>query len=151
MMRFLTNGIRKMYNKAALLRIMHEKGLLEKNYNRSFVHCELVSQDNTHKLVCHVHYILMGENIHFRIVYDGRLHPKAWIVSPKIIDPQHIYSDDKSLCLYDPKTDEWSSEKNIYNTFIPWCQQWIVFQRLYEQTGRWQHPERHPVAEVEKN
>lgn len=140
-----------MHNQAALLRIMYEKGLLEKNYNSSFVHCKLVFQNNTPKLVCHVHYMLMGHDIHFRIVYDGKLPPKAWIVSPKIEDPQHIYPDDGCLCLYDPDTDEWSSEKNIYNTFVPWCQQWIVFQRLYEQTGKWQHPERHPVTGIEKN
>lgn len=151
MIKYLNNGIKKMQNQAALLRIMHEKRLLEMNYEHSFVRCTLVSKIHTHKLVCHVHYMLMDENIHFRIVYDGRLHPRAWIVSPKIRDPQHIYSDDKSLCLYDPKTDEWSSEKNIYNTFVPWCQQWIVFQRLYEQTGKWQHPERHPATEFEKN
>lgn len=139
-----------MRNRAAMFRLIHEKRLLETNYDRSFVRCHLVPQKNTHKLVCHVHYMLMGTDIHFKIVYDGKFPPKAWIISPKIKDPQHIYPHDGSLCLYDPETDEWSPEKNIYNTFVPWCQQWIVFQRLYEQTGKWQHPERHPVAGIEK-
>lgn len=133
-------------NSVYAVRIMHEKKLIEEHYSPEFARCTVTWNNNKACLVCHVHYSLEGEDIHFRILYEGHSSPRAWIVSPKIEDPQHIYPEDKDLCLYDPLTDEWTEKSNIYNTFIPWCQQWIVFQRLYEQTGTWQHPERHPSS-----
>ena len=122
-------------------RVIHEKKLIEENYDPQFAHCLITWSQGKALLTCHVHYWLNDEDIHFRIQYKGYSSPTAWIVSPKIKDPQHIYHEG-NLCLFDPDTDEWTEESHIYNTFIPWCQQWIIFQRLYEETGVWQPPER---------
>lgn len=149
-MKYQKNGIKRMLNQAVIARILHERNLLSQNYDKKFVQSTVQYTNDGPRLICHVYYSLLGEDIHFRIIYDGMSSPKAWVVSPEIENPQHIYSDDKRLCLYDPDTDEWTNDKNIYNTFVPWCQQWIVFQRLFEQTGKWMHPERHPTVGDDK-
>lgn len=142
--KYQANGEKKLLNASATVRILHEKSLLKKNYDEKFVRSEILWNNGVPKLVCHIHYDLLDEDIHFKIEYKGRHEPKAWIISPQIDNPQHIYPKEKNLCLFDPRTDEWNDNMNIFNTFVPWCQQWIIFQRLYEQTGQWMHPERHP-------
>ncbi len=142
-MKYLKNGLRNMHIKSLMYRLAYEKRLLETYYDKSFLHCTITKAGKLSKLICNIKCDLCGEQVKFKIIYDGASPPRAWIKQPQITNPQHIYPNDKSLCLYDPDTDEWTSESHLFDTFVPWCQQWFIFQRLYEQTGVWLHPERH--------
>ena len=142
-MRYESNGLYNMHVRSCMCRIIDEKRLLETNYDKTFLSCKISKIGKHNKLVCNIRCDLCGEAVKFKIVYDGFSPPKAWIKSPSITNPQHIYPNDGSLCLYDPDTDEWNQKSRLFETFVPWCQQWFIFQRLYEQTGVWLHPERH--------
>jgi hypothetical protein len=64
------------------------------------------------------------------------------IINPHI-DPKgaiHIYRDGH-LCLYHPKSQPWSGNKNIHETIIPWTAEWLIFYELYLSEGRWLGPE----------
>ena len=91
-----------------------------------------------------MNFNIAGVDCSAKIVYNGYDAPKCWLISPIFDDPQHVYKNDGRLCLYDPQNDEWKHTSHIYNTFVPWCMEWVVFQMLYIETGEWQHPERHP-------
>lgn len=131
-------------------RIKYEAKLLNEHYDKSFVSTSFSGMRQLPKLTCMLNFSIVGVDCKAKIEYNGYDPPKCWLVSPKFDDPQHIYKNDGALCLYDPKNDEWSHSSNIYNTFIPWCMEWVVFQMLYEETGEWQHPERHPNQLSEK-
>jgi hypothetical protein len=54
-----------------------------------------------------------------------------------------MYPSDNSLCLYHSKTDDllWDPKKhNIFDTIIPWTQEWFTYYELYNITGVWEHP-----------
>jgi hypothetical protein len=65
--------------------------------------------------------------------------------------PPHIYlrpelTSGWSLCLYDPRTDEWQPDRSIAETIIPWAAEWLFFYEGWLIDGRWagsgEHPER---------
>ena len=111
-------------------RIKYEAKLLNAHYDKSFVSTSFYGMRQSPKLICNA--------------------PKCWLLSPTFENPQHIYKNDGRLCLYDPDNNEWNRTSNIFNTFVPWCMEWVVFQMIYEETGEWQHPERHPNGLSEK-
>ena len=144
MAHFQGNRIFQCSGDYASYKLRQEKNLLAKYYDPSFVSCKIQGSWGKQILLCNMHFQVVGEKYHAKIAYNGFNPPKCWIVTPLIKDPQHIYKKGEALCLYDPKKNEWTHKSNLYNTFIPWCIEWVIFQMLYEETGEWQHPERHP-------
>lgn len=59
----------------------------------------------------------------------------------------HIYgpTDDPTLCLYDPVTDEWNSTMLIAEKIIPWTIDWLTFYEFWLMTGVWSGGGRHPT------
>lgn len=131
-------------------RIKYEAKLLNAHYDKSFVSTSFYGMRQSPKLICNLHFNIVGVDCTAKIVYNGYDAPKCWLLSPTFEDSQHIYKNDGRLCLYDPDNNEWARTSNIFNTFVPWCMEWVVFQMLYEETGEWQHPERHPNGLSEK-
>lgn len=64
----------------------------------------------------------------------------------------HVYgpSDDPTLCLYDPTTDEWNSTRLIAETIIPWTIDWLTFYEFWLMTGVWSGGGRHPEPVTEE-
>lgn len=77
----------------------------------------------------------------YRIEYKAGEYPNVYPTYPKIEyhDDIHLYND-LSLCLYYPKDFSFTKESHLYNTIIPWIQEWYVFYEIYQITGKWQHP-----------
>jgi len=77
----------------------------------------------------------------YRIEYMAGEYPHVNPISPKIDynDDIHLYSD-LSLCLHYPKDFSFSEDSHLYNTIIPWTQEWFVFYEIYQITGKWEHP-----------
>jgi hypothetical protein len=89
----------------------------------------------------------LNEVYHVRIEYRVGDPPKAWVEEPKLrrLDPDkripHTYLDDDGTerpCLYLPQTGEWSWEKKLALTFIPWLSLWLFFYESWLVTGEWQ-------------
>lgn len=141
---YQSNRFKNQRRDMALARIRAEAKKIRDAYLSSFIECRINDNQGNHNLVCNLHFNIAGTECEAKIVYDGINPPKCWLISPTFNDPQHIYKAEGNLCLYDPKNKEWTNSSHVYNTFVPWCMEWVVFQMLYERTGIWQHPERHP-------
>lgn len=48
------------------------------------------------------------------------------------------------LCLFDPATQEWTSEKALADTVIPWTIDWLASYEGWRATGAWTGGGRHP-------
>jgi hypothetical protein len=98
----------------------------------------------------------------YKISIDYRLfkHPIVKVLSPDLIrlpdneegQLPHVYppEDNPSLCLYDPKTDEWDEGKFLSRTIVPWALDWLSCYELWLMTGRWTGGGRHPETETQE-
>lgn len=59
------------------------------------------------------------------------------------------------ICLYLPGTGEWSRNKVIANTIVPWAIEWLFFYEIWLSTGEWRGGGQHPAPgkrkEIEQN
>jgi hypothetical protein len=88
-----------------------------------------------------------------RVEYREWHSPKAWVEEPKLrrleADERvpHTYVDDDATerpCLFLPQADEWSPDKKIALTIIPWLSLWLFFYEAWRVTGEWQGGGFHP-------
>lgn len=75
-------------------------------------------------------------------VLDPPIRPRS---GEHFVDLPHlIYSEgvpeDSALCLFDPKTGEWSDRKLIADTTLPWASEWLHHYELWHVTGDWRGP-----------
>lgn len=72
------------------------------------------------------------------------LPPRVWPRSPKIKlrgkdSPPH-YNFDGTLCLFcpdGPHGGEWTHDKAIAHTIVPWTSKWLFFYEAWLMTGEW--------------
>jgi len=78
--------------------------------------------------------------------------PQVWLVEPRLetrraapADPiPHLWPSPtqdptrSSLCLFDPAQDEWSRDRAIADTTIPWAIDWLFSYEGWHATGEWQ-------------
>lgn len=70
---------------------------------------------------------------------------KVFIIKPKPLklaqgknNLPHVYSTKaQQLCLYYPKTREWSPDKYFVRTIIPWACEWLLHYEIWLLTGTW--------------
>lgn len=68
--------------------------------------------------------------------------PRVRVVEPALVpreegvDIPHLYSD-FSLCLYYPKSQEWTPDMFIAETVIPWASEWLAHYEIWRVTGVW--------------
>lgn len=57
----------------------------------------------------------------------------------------HVYppAEDPTLCLYDPRKDEWDPSMSIAHTIVPWTVDWLACYEWWLITGRWTGGGRH--------
>ena len=83
-----------------------------------------------------------------KLVYRLGRSPKVYVVSPKPlplakgeISLPHVYDNvSQQICLYynnEDKKKEWSPNKIIANTIVPWIAEWLYFYEIWQYTGVW--------------
>jgi len=72
----------------------------------------------------------------FKMTYDVKKSPSVWILTPKIDQAPHRYSN-QSLCLYYLKDRSWTPDKLLAKYIIPWTAEWLVFYEIWLKTGIW--------------
>ena len=74
--------------------------------------------------------------------YTPLQHPKVFVLSPEI-HPRapHVWSDNKSLCLVNPKIFPWHPRHLVAKLTIPWTALWLYFYEGWLETGIWYGPE----------
>jgi len=95
-----------------------------------------------------------------RVEYRVWQSPKAWVEEPPLrrLEPQeripHTYLDDDGTerpCLYLPQSGDWSPDKKLAMTILPWLSVWLLFYESWRVTGEWlgggvHPPPREPVV-----
>jgi hypothetical protein len=96
----------------------------------------------------------LNEVYRVRVEYRTGDPPRAWVEEPKLrrIDQEkripHTYLDDDGMerpCLYLPYSNEWSCDKKLALTSIPWLSLWLFFYESWLVTGDWQGGGVHPL------
>lgn len=92
-----------------------------------------------------------------RLLCNSKGWPEVFIDSPdlralageKIIP--HLY-DQKAmrLCLYLPGTGEWTNNKVLANTVVPWTSLWLLFFEEWLWSGEWKGGGIHPPVDERK-
>lgn len=119
--------------------LIREKSYLESKYN--FLECSITSN----KLIVRGSFKPTDFSVtySYRVEYDGLNSPKVFVEEPNIeySDNIHMYPQDNSLCLYYPKDMKWDVKNhNLFDTIIPWTNEWFVFYEKYLISGKWEHP-----------
>jgi len=76
-----------------------------------------------------------------RIRYSGT-YPVVTVVDPPLVQLPtgerlpHTY-DNRQVCLYHPDYQEWSRDKSIADTIVPWVSEWLYFYELWLACGEW--------------
>lgn len=86
----------------------------------------------------------LNDTYDIRIVYEKGRTPKAYVESPALkprddVHPvPHVYMDPELRpCLYYPDGTQWSSQRSLARTIIPWLAQWLYYYELWHATGEW--------------
>lgn len=86
-----------------------------------------------------------------RIRYRLEKSPKIFVISPNLRDLAderkipHLYDQAlQRLCLYLPRTGEWSTTKWLADTVIPWVNLWLYYFEDWLQTNEWRGGGEHP-------
>jgi len=92
-------------------------------------------------------------NYTIKILYDLNSSPKVYVIEPNLyditdgIEPPHIYVFNESttkLCLYLPSSGEWTSNKFLSDTIVPWASLWLMYFTGWLATGKWYGGGEHP-------
>ena len=77
-----------------------------------------------------------------QVKYAGGDVPEVRVLQPAL-QPRvaggripHMYEQER-LCLYLPGSGEWSGDKTIATTIIPWASLWLYFYEVWSATGKW--------------
>lgn len=92
----------------------------------------------------------LSSSYYVKIDYKKNRRPIITVIEPKLIIPEgkslpHVYPTKMDLCLYYPKNNEWSSEKIISQTILPWASEWLYHYEIWLVTGEWNGGGIHPT------
>lgn len=94
----------------------------------------------------------MSSKYKIKIQYSPRnVHPKIWVIFPELIKRidqdkiPHTYNENR-LCLFLPGTGEWTRDKLISDTIIPWASLWLYYYEVWHATGDWLGGGVHPLG-----
>lgn len=91
----------------------------------------------------------------YRIEVRYRLgaSPQVRVLTPKLVrlpgnvegQLPHVYppAEDPTLCLFDPRAEEWNASMYLAQTTVPWSLDWLACYELWLMTGRWTGGGRH--------
>ena len=117
--------------------VARERVLLQRHYD--FLHTEI----RRDVLYCYGQFqpSAASTTYDYRITYDPPSVPKVRVREPRIAYNKdiHVYKDG-DLCLYYPPDMTWTPDCHLFNTIVPWTQEWFVFYELYQISGKWEHP-----------
>ena len=107
------------------------------------------------KLVWHCTLNLGEEYGQYKIklVYGLHSSPQVFVVEPNLYEitdgeePPHIYvfnEHETKLCLFYPSSGEWSPNKHLSDTMVPWACLWFIYFNGWLATGKWYGGGKHP-------
>jgi len=85
----------------------------------------------------------LSDRYRVRMTYHLGYDPDVEVLSPKLILAKgkdvvpHMYYQ-KYLCLHFPKNKEWTPQRFLSKTIIPWVSDWLYHYESWLVTGEWQ-------------
>lgn len=76
------------------------------------------------------------------IRYKVGERPEVRVLEPRLTCREgedripHMY-DQECLCLYFPPANEWSGERSLGHSILPWVSLWLYYYELWHATGEW--------------
>lgn len=87
----------------------------------------------------------LSQEYTIRMKYRYEKHPDVYVISPKPLPLAegetklpHVYDQqEQHLCLYFRKGNEWTADKRLSETVVPWIAEWLYFYEIWQYTGKW--------------
>jgi hypothetical protein len=93
---------------------------------------------------------LLSRVYRLRIRQRKHCSPDVFVLSPNLNNMAngrwlpHVYSQEPvRLCLHFPKHDEWTFDKSIAETIVPWAYLWLFYFEHWLATDEWQGGGKH--------
>lgn len=93
----------------------------------------------------------LSRTYRLRIQFKRFGFPDVFVLNPNLNELvgdrylPHVYSiKPVRLCLHFPKYDEWTSDKSIAETIVPWAYLWLLYFEHWLVSGEWQGGGKHP-------
>lgn len=93
----------------------------------------------------------LSRTYRLRIRFKRFRLPDVFVLSPNLNELAgdrylpHVYSTSPvRLCLHLPKSDEWTLNKSIAETIVPWAYLWLFYFEHWLATDEWQGGGKHP-------
>jgi hypothetical protein len=105
---------------------------------------EFHSQISNRKLICRgqLRPTPVNGSYRVRIEYGRHGSPTAFVEAPQLRPRSpdgripHVYPGPRP-CLYLPGSGEWTPNKRIADTVVPWLALWLFYYELWHATGEW--------------
>lgn len=93
-----------------------------------------------------------------RICQRKNQYPEIFVLSPSLTalakgkPLPHVYSEKSvKLCLHFPSYNEWTFDKAIADTIVPWSYLWLFYFEQWLTTGEWLGGGKHPGDDNDAN
>ena len=91
-----------------------------------------------------------------RIDYQQGDAPDVSVVDPDLVDLAggrklpHVYEQRPTrLCLYLPRTEEWTATMRLDQTIVPWSLLWLFFFEEWLTSDEWKGGGEHPLVKMQ--
>lgn len=86
----------------------------------------------------------LGKDYDIKLTFDKSIGVRVYVINEVLSIASnrkklpHVYShQEQRLCLYSPDRKEWTKEKLIASTIIPWISKWLFFYEIWLIDGEW--------------
>ena len=105
----------------------------------------LKKKGNYFELIIKLRPTALSKEYDIKVTYDWRTEMvKIYVINEKLEVAKnrkklpHVYSHiEQQLCLFSPGRKEWTNQKLIANSIIPWASEWLFFYELWLPDGNW--------------
>lgn len=113
---------------------------------RLFPHAQVLKKKGDYfELIIRLRPTTLSKEYNIKVSYNWRTEAvKVYVVNEKLAVAKnrrrlpHVYShEEQQLCLYSPSRKEWTNQKLIVNSIIPWASEWLFFYELWLPGGEW--------------
>lgn len=98
----------------------------------------------------------LGRHYDLVLRYRQGSAPETFVVAPDLAALAggrrlpHVYGQrPPELCLYLPRAGQWSPDKRLDQTVVPWAVLWLFFFEDWLASGEWKGGGEHPVSRAE--
>jgi len=99
---------------------------------------------NSFEILLKIQPTLWSKTYDIKITYEKYGGVKIYVINEllKVAKNRkklpHVYSHaEQRLCLYSVSNEEWTREKLIVSTIIPWTSDWLFYYELWLPNGEW--------------